>query len=221
MSVTCTVVDYGLGNLLSVSRAIEHVGGKVQLTDSAQVIEAARCLIVPGVGAFHDGMRGLAERGLVGAIKRYGMSDRPLLGICLGMQLLFDVGEEFGQHEGLGLIRGRVSAIPAKTLDGRPHKIPHIGWNQLAMPAARIDWNGTVFRELAPGDAVYFVHSYTGIPDPTDRLADTYYNGQLISAAVAHDNIYGCQFHPEKSGNVGLRVLRSFLQVAAAPGPCT
>jgi glutamine amidotransferase len=217
MSPICTVVDYGVGNLLSVSRAIEHVGGTVQLTDSATVIDAAQWLILPGVGAFADGMSGLRERGVVEAIQRYGASGRPLLGICLGMQLLFEVSEEFGTHEGLGLIPGRVAAIPATDVDGKPHKIPHIGWNQLAMPGSRSGWGGTVLADVAPTQAVYFVHSYTGMPSqPAGRLADTYYNGQLISAAVARERIYGCQFHPEKSGDVGLNVLRCFLKLKSA-----
>jgi imidazole glycerol-phosphate synthase subunit HisH len=212
VSSICTVIDYGVGNLLSVSRAIEHVGGSVHLTDSAAAVDAAERLILPGVGAFADGMKGLAERGVIDAIKRYGASGRPLLGICLGMQLLFEVGEEFGRHEGLGLIPGRVAAIPASGVDGKPHKIPHIGWNQLAMPASRSSWEGSVLAQVPPLQAVYFVHSYTGIPShPADRLADTYYNGQLISAAVARERIYGCQFHPEKSGEAGLRILRQFL----------
>lgn len=217
MSGVCTVVDYGVGNLLSVSRAIEHVGGTVELTDSAVVVDAAQRLILPGVGAFADGMKGLVERGVVDAIKRYGASGRPLLGICLGMQLLFEVSEEFGAHDGLGLIPGQVAAISAAGVDGKPHKIPHIGWNQLTMPDGRSSWEGTVLADVAPSQAVYFLHSYTGVPaQPADRLADTYYNGQLISAAVARHRIYGCQFHPEKSGDVGLNVLRAFLNLKPA-----
>ena len=130
MSISVTVIDYGVGNLLSVSRALEHCGAQVDLADNPAQIARAHRLVLPGVGAFKDGMDGLRERALVEPIRQYASGGRPLLGICLGMQLLLDVSEEFGAHEGLGLIPGRVAAIPATTADGVPHKIPHIGWNE-------------------------------------------------------------------------------------------
>lgn len=216
MSAAVVVVDYGLGNLLSVSRALEHVGASVTITDSPVEIGRARRVILPGVGAFSDGMNGLHERGLVEVLQRYGASNRPLLGICLGMQLLFDASEEFGQHEGLGLVRGRVVAIPATGQDDKAHKIPHIGWNELVKPDSRSRWEGTVLAGVPPGSGVYFVHSFAADPkDPRDRLADCYYDGRQVSAAVNSGALSGCQFHPEKSGEIGLHVLRNFLALAA------
>lgn len=212
MNISVSVVDYGLGNLFSVSRALEKVGAEVVVTDSPAAIERATSLVLPGVGAFSDGMNGLHQLKLVDAVRRYGASGRPLLGICLGMQLLFDASEEFGHHEGLGLIPGRVVAIPSTGEDGVPHKIPHIGWNELVMPASLPNWERTALTDVAPGASVYFVHSFTADPaNAVDRLADCYYDGRLISAAVRRNALSGCQFHPEKSGEVGLRILRAFL----------
>jgi glutamine amidotransferase len=212
MNTSVAVVDYGLGNLFSVSRALESIGADVTVTDSPAAVARASRLVLPGVGAFSDGMNGLHERKLLDAVRRYGASGRPLLGICLGMQLLFDASEEFGHHEGLGLIPGRVISIPPTGEDGEPHKIPHIGWNELVMPASLSSWRQTVLADVPPRASVYFVHSFTADPtDTNDRLADCYYDGRLISAAVRRNALSGCQFHPEKSGEVGLRILRAFL----------
>jgi glutamine amidotransferase len=211
MSVPVTVVDYGVGNLLSVSRALEQCGAQVTLAhDPAQIIEAQH-LILPGVGAFKDGMDGLRAGGLVAALRHFATTGRPLLGICLGMQMLLDFSEEFGMHEGLGLISGSVVAIPATSAIGVPHKIPHIGWNELQAPDAT-KWSGTILHDITQGSSVYFIHSFTAFPDDNDcRLADASYDGRLISAVIRSGNIYGCQFHPEKSGEVGLNILRRFL----------
>lgn len=212
MSVV-TVVDYGVGNLFSVSRALERCGAEVLLTDTAAGIEAAERLVLPGVGAFADGMQGLRERGLVAPLQAYARSGRPLLGICLGMQMLMEYSQEFGNHEGLGIIAGSVVNVPALTPSGRLHKIPHIGWSELRVPAGREGWQGTVLEALGPGSSAYFVHSYMSVPvDPACRLADCDYDGVTVSAAIARDAVTGCQFHPEKSGKVGLAVMRRFLQ---------
>ena len=209
---TVTVVDYGLGNLFSVSRALEQVGAQVELTDSAEAIARATHLVLPGVGAFRDGMAGLDSRGLVEPLRRYGRSGRPFLGICLGMQLLFEHSEEFGRQEGLGLIAGGVVAIPSVGASGAPHKIPHIGWNELRLPQARQSWKSSPLANVAPNTPMYFVHSFTADPaQPGDRLADCDYDGCRISAAVGHGSLYGCQFHPEKSGASGLQILRDFV----------
>jgi len=209
-----TVVDYGIGNLFSVRRAFENCGAVVHVTDSPRDIESARRLVLPGVGAFADGMQGLRDRNLVEAIRRYGSSGRPMLGICLGMQLLATRSEEFGDHEGLGLFPGRVVAVPKVGLDGRPHKIPHIGWSGLVRPAGRLEWKGTILEPVPEGAAVYLVHSYTLVPDSPDlRLADCYYDGQLISAALRRGTVFGCQFHPEKSGPIGLAIIRQFAEL--------
>lgn len=213
MSRAVTVVDYGIGNLYSVTRALEVCGASVRLTANHEHVEDAERVVLPGVGAFADGMKGLTQRAQSDPIRRFIASGRPFLGICVGMQLLFDVGEEFGEHAGLGIIPGRVRPIPATGIDGRAHRIPHIGWNALVVPAGRPDWSATLLRDLPPDPAVYFVHSFA--PEPTHekhRLADCFYDGQLISAVVQSDNVIGCQFHPEKSGPNGLRIMENFLR---------
>lgn len=209
-----TVVDYGVGNLYSVRRAVEHCGGEeVVVSSDPEAILGADRVILPGVGAFEDGMRGLRERGLAGPIVAYARSGRPLLGICLGMQMLMESSEEFGATNGLGLIPGRVVQIPSHTASGEPHKIPHIGWNELVLPPGRAGWDGGLLDGIAPGAAVYFVHSFMAQPtDPAHRLADCLYGGIAVSAAVQHGQVLGCQFHPEKSGELGLRVLANFLR---------
>ena len=211
MSNAVTVVDYGSGNLLSVVRALEHCGADVLVSHDPAEIEAAPRLVLPGVGAFAAGMSGLRERSLVDSIRRFAASGRPLLGICLGMQMLATVSEEFGEHEGLDLVPGRVVRVPNLTLDGQPQKTPHIGWTDV-VPAEGIDWEGSLFDATPPGTSVYLVHSYALLPDnPAHRLADCFYGGHRIAASVRNGNVVGCQFHPEKSGTAGLRILRGFL----------
>lgn len=212
MKQKVTVVDYGIGNLLSVSRAFEKCGAEVAVTDDPAAIASAERVVIPGVGAFADGVAELDRRGLVAPIRRFAAEGRPLLGICLGMQLLFGVSEEFGMHEGLGLIPGRVVAIPNAKAKGGWRKTPHIGWNELCLPPGRDDWKGTILQDVPLFSAMYFVHSFTVVPDdPAARLADCDYEGTTISAAVQAGKVAGCQFHPEKSGETGLRVIRNFL----------
>lgn len=214
MSITVTVIDYGMGNIMSVSQAFEHFGAKVRLTDSPVSIKNADYLVLPGVGAFGDGMAGLKERGIVEAIREFAGLERPFLGICLGMQMMLDSSEEFGLHEGLGLVPGRVLTVPDKGTDGTPHKIPHIGWNKLLLPSHGKGWDGTILAGIEPGVYSYFVHSFSVVPDnEEDRLADCDYDGCLISAALKTGSLYGCQFHPEKSGKVGLRIIKNFLNI--------
>lgn len=206
------VVDYGMGNLLSVSRALEHCGAMVIISSNPAQIASAEYLILPGVGAFADGMSELKQRGLIEPIKSFIDSGRPFLGICLGMQLMFDVSEEFGECAGLGIIAGKVISIPDTTDDGRPHKIPHIGWNRLFKSHESRNWENTICAGIPEGAFVYFIHSYTAVPESDDvRLADSFYNGRRISAIVRSGNTYGCQFHPEKSGKVGLGIISRFL----------
>lgn len=212
MSTQVTVIDYGIGNLFSVQRALEHVGASVALTSTPAELEGAERLILPGVGAFEDGMRGLRERGLIEPIRRYAATGRPLLGICLGMQMLSGIGEEFGTHEGLDLIPGRVRALPPQDAQGNEQKIPAIGWAELLAPEG-VRWTATPLQPLQPGrSSVYLVHSYEVLPDdPADRLAEYEYGGRRVCAAIRRGNVFGFQFHPEKSGAVGLQVLSSFL----------
>ena len=210
------LVDYGRGNLLSVARAVERCGGDVDLVSDAATVAAANRLILPGVGAFGDCITQLRSLGLIETLLEFVRSERPFLGICVGMQILFGEGEEFGAHAGLGVIRGRVEAIPKTDAENKPHKTPHIGWTPLRPPdgAGAERWRGTVLDKIDVGEPVYFVHSFTGRPDnAADRLADADYNGRLISAAVQRGPLTGVQFHPEKSGAVGLKLLQSFLNI--------
>lgn len=206
-----TVIDYGVGNLLSVQRGLEHCGAKVTLTADPERILSAKRVVLPGVGAFENAMMALDALNLVGVIKEVGRRETPLLGICLGMQLLLDESDEFGITAGLGLIPGRVIAVPVQSISGDAQKVPHIGWNALLPSSTRVDWNGTLLQDNRPGEASYFVHSFMAVPtDPVHRIADCVYGGHGIPAVIGRDQITGCQFHPEKSGEVGLKILRRF-----------
>lgn len=212
MSNTVTLVDYGLGNLLSVARGFEHCGANVVLSHDPAVIQRAELLVLPGVGAFADGMRELRERGLVEPIRRFAESDRPLLGICLGMQMMTTMSEEFGEHHGLDLIPGRAREIPRRATNGTPLKIPHIGWSALHQPA-KASWNDSLLADTAPGSSVYLVHSYAvDLDDPSDLLSYCDYGGHRVAATIQRGAVVGCQFHPEKSGPAGLRMLAAFLR---------
>ena len=206
------VVDYGMGNLLSVRRGLEHCGATVTVTADPDTILSTPRVVLPGVGAFADGMAELGCHGLDQVILEVAARGTLLLGICLGMQMLLDDSEEFDMTPGLGLVPGRVVAVPSPRAADRSLKIPHIGWNALALAEGRTKWEGTFLQEVSPGEAVYFIHSFMASPaDPHDRVADCLYGGMRITAAIARENISGCQFHPEKSGEVGLKVLRRFL----------
>ena len=210
--MTVTVIDYGIGNLFSVSRAFEQCGAEVILADSPAGIASAERLVLPGVGAFADGMAGLASGHLVEPILEFCRRSRPFLGICLGMQMMMEYSEEFGRHQGLGLIPGGVLPISNRGADGRPHKIPHIGWNALHVPRGRSNWERTPLRHVAPESSVYFVHSFAAAPtDPAHLLAECSYDGVPVTAAIGRDMMFGCQFHPEKSARNGLQVIRDFL----------
>jgi glutamine amidotransferase len=212
MTKTVTIVDYGLGNIFSVSRALQHLGFRVQLTDRPVDIANASYLVLPGVGAFENGMRGLRERNLINPLCDYAASGRPLLGICLGMQLLFSHSEEFGMHEGLGVIPGTVVPIPENDSEGAFLKRPHIGWSPLRRPESNANSDSAVMAGIAENSAVYFVHSFCALPEKDEhRLVDTYYGGNRITAAVQDNKVIGCQFHPEKSGVIGLRIIQNFV----------
>ena len=161
-----TVIDYGLSNLLSVRHAFAHFGAETLLTSDPADVLAAEKLVLPGVGAFKDGMDGLARLGLIEPIRQKAAAGTPLLGICLGMQMLFDESEEFGLHKGLGLIPGRVVKIPDTDVDGHPQKVPHISWDPLYPGGGRTDFSGTALAALKPGEECYFIHSYEAKPVP-------------------------------------------------------
>lgn len=209
MTRVVTVVDYGVGNLFSIARSIEKAGGEARLSTDPEEVAQAERLLLPGVGAFGACAAQLASAGMAEPVKAFAATGRPFLGICVGMQLLFDYSVEFGRHEGLGLIPGSVEAIPA---DGR--KVPHIGWNALRLGPARNGWQGSIFEPLRPDAAsAYFVHSFAGhAASPADVLSVVDYEGVQVCAAVQRDNVTGVQFHPEKSGPVGLALLESYLR---------
>ena len=209
MSTLVTLIDYGIGNLLNTVRALERCGAAVTVTQQAAAadLDAPR-LILPGVGAFGDGMRELRARGFDDLIRRFADTGRPFLGICVGMQVMFDASEEMGEHAGLGLIAGRVLPVPPTGTDGQPHRVPHIGWRPL-QPAR--DWQGSLLADAIPGERAYFVHSFSAHPSDSARLADVDYDGRRICAAVSQGNLHGCQFHPERSADAGLGMLRRFL----------
>ncbi|MFD2114921.1 imidazole glycerol phosphate synthase subunit HisH [Paenibacillus yanchengensis] len=200
------IVDYGMGNLQSVHQAAARLGFTTVITSDADVIAAARGLIIPGVGAFGDAMSNLTSSGLDQTIRKYAASGKPVLGICLGMQLLFETSMEHGLHEGLSLLPGQVVRFSNK--DHREMKIPHMGWNKLQI----VQPESPLFANLAM-DYVYFVHSYhVKLSHPELLLAQTDYYG-AVTAIVGKENIYGMQFHPEKSGLFGLRLLQNFLSL--------
>ncbi|TGL10768.1 imidazole glycerol phosphate synthase subunit HisH [Leptospira meyeri] len=208
------IIDYGVGNLLSVQRGFEYCGAKVEIsTDPNRILEASH-VVLPGVGAFANAMDALIQRNLVEVILEVVKKGNPLLAICLGMQMLLDDSEEFGITKGLGLIPGRVVPIPSFTTQGQLQKIPHIGWSELYSPSANRRWNSPILDTLEDGESVYFVHSFMALPnDDNHRLADTFYGGNRLSAVIGRDNIFGCQFHPEKSGSVGLKILSQFIKL--------
>lgn len=214
MSEKIVILDYGAGNLHSIANAVKYWGTIANISSDPREVSQADRLIFPGVGAFEDGMKGLEARGLDEAIRTFVSTGRPFLGICLGMQMLGDVSEEFGEHQGLGLVPGRVVPVPDRGISGEKHKIPHIGWNTLHLPETRTDWQGTLLEGQPEKVWVYFVHSYMLQPvDDDHRLADTYYDGIRVTAAVEKDNITGMQFHPERSGEQGLLMMKKFLEM--------
>ncbi len=199
------IIDYGVGNLFSLQRSFEAIGAQITVTADPEVICKADKLVLPGVGAFEDAARKLRASGLDCVIREQALAGKPLLGICLGMQLLFEESYEYGCHKGLGLIPGRV--VPMEGVIPEQLKIPHIGWNGLD-----IQKENSLLRYVQQGACVYFVHSYyaSGCDDYVIATAEY---GAPLTAAVAKDNIYGCQFHPEKSGKVGLSILQAFCEV--------
>ena len=200
------IIDYGVGNLFSLKCSFESIGADICVTSNPEVIAKADRIILPGVGAFEDAAKKLRNSGLDKVIKKECANGKPLLGICLGMQLLFEHSFEYGEHEGLGLIKGSIRPI-ADVIDA-DLKIPHIGWNALHFG----DKKDELFKYLNEGDFVYFVHSYYGADCAESVIATTEYSAEL-TAAVRNKNVCGVQFHPEKSEKVGLAILKAFCEI--------
>ncbi len=199
------IVDYGVGNLFSLESSFAAIGAEAVVTADPAVLKKADQIILPGVGAFEDAANKLRATGLDKTLKELAAAGKPLMGICLGMQMLFEKSYEYGEHEGLGLIPGSVKPIAG--VIGPDLKIPHIGWNAL-----NIQKESPLWRYIAPGDCVYFVHSYYAADCDANVIATAEY-GAPLTAAVASKNVYGCQFHPEKSGPVGLNILKAFVEL--------
>ena len=199
------IIDYGVGNLFSLKSSFAAIGYDALVTSDPEVLRAADRLILPGVGAFGDAAPKLKASGLGEVLCEQAAKGKPIMGICLGMQLLFDKSYEYGVHEGLGLISGSVR--PISEVIPKDYKIPHIGWNAL-----KFKRKSPIFKYLKDGDHVYFVHSFYAADCEDAVIADAEYGAEL-TAAVQNGNVYGCQFHPEKSGNVGLNILRAFCEL--------
>lgn len=204
------IVDYGVGNLFSLKSSFGAIGAQVEVTADREVIRRANKLLLPGVGAFGDAARLLESTGLGQLVREQAQAGKPLLGICLGMQLLFEESFEYGRHPGLGLIPGRVVSMEPVVPKG--YKIPHIGWNALHFPKSRA--KDPLFRYMQEGECVYFVHSYYAADCDESVIATAEY-GPELTAAVRRGNVMGTQFHPEKSGAVGLNILRAFCEMEA------
>lgn len=199
------IIDYGVGNLFSLQSSLKFIGQEAIVTGDKNEIEKSDALILPGVGAFGDAALKLQESGLVDTVLNEVKKGKKLLGICLGMQLLFDESLEYGSYKGLGLIPGKI--CPIEDVISKDLKVPQMGWNQL-----KFNKESNLFKYIKEGDFVYFVHSYYANTDNENIIATTEY-GASLTAAVEKDNVMGCQFHPEKSGNVGLNILKAFCEM--------
>lgn len=197
------IIDYGVGNLFSLKSSFSAIGADAVVTSSKSKLERAESIILPGVGAFCDAAKKLKDSGLEDTVISLAKAGKPLMGICLGMQLLFEKSYEYGEHRGLGLIKGEIR--PIETVIPKGYKIPHIGWNSL-----EIKKQTPIFENVKNGEYVYFVHSYYAADCENSVTAVSDY-GAPLTASVQAGNIFGCQFHPEKSGETGLKILRSFV----------
>ena len=200
------IIDYGVGNLFSLQCSLNKIGVENVVTSDVEVIKNADRIILPGVGAFGDAVKKLRESGMFEVVIDEAKKGKPLMGICLGMQMLFEKSYEYGEHEGLGLVKGEI--VPLKGRIPEELDIPHMGWNALKLHNGKNE----LFKYINEGDCVYFVHSYFGVECEEALIASAEY-GIDVTAAVAKNNVYGCQFHPEKSGDVGLKILKAFCEI--------
>lgn len=215
-----TIIDYGMGNLFSIERAIRYIGGYPEITDNPTKIASAERLILPGVGAYGKGMHELEKQSIIEAIYEFIKSERPLLGICLGMQFFLTQSNEFGIHAGLNLVKGNVARFKESISPKPLLKIPHVGWNSIEVPE-RVTlskfnhttlWNRTILKGVNPGSNFYFVHSFFCLVEDTKNiLAESKYGEDRFCSVLNKNNIWGCQFHPERSAENGLKIYRSFM----------
>ena len=204
-----SIIDYGVGNLRSLIRAFEYLGTNISITEDARVVEKSNAIVLPGDGAFAAGINGLKVRNLTTSVIQFAKAKKPILGICLGAQILMSVGFEFGRHKGLNLINGKV----VKFSKNIGEKIPQIGWNGI-YPTKTNDWRGTILDGVKMGSNVYFIHSFIVVPkENTNVLAKTKYGKEEFCSVIYKDKIFGCQFHPEKSGTVGLKIIENFIKI--------
>lgn len=200
------IIDYGVGNLFSLQCSLNKIGVENVVTSDVEIIKNADRIILPGVGAFGDAVKKLHESGMFEVVIDEAKKGKPLMGICLGMQMLFEKSYEYGEYEGLGLVKGEI--VPLKGRIPEELDIPHMGWNALKLHNGKNE----LFKYINEGDCVYFVHSYFGVECEEALIASAEY-GIDVTAAVAKNNVYGCQFHPEKSGDVGLKILKAFCEI--------
>ena len=200
------IIDYGVGNLFSLQCSLNKIGVENVVTSDVEVIKNADRIILPGVGAFGDAVKKLRESGMFEVVIDKAKKGKPLMGICLGMQMLFEKSYEYGEYEGLGLIKGEIVSLKGRIPEELD--IPHMGWNALKLHNGKNE----LFKYINEGDCVYFVHSYFGVECDEALIASAEY-GIDVTAAVAKNNVYGCQFHPEKSGDVGLKILKAFCEI--------
>lgn len=206
------IIDYKTGNLFSVNQALTNIGLNVKITSNADEIESADAIVFPGVGAFGDAMNNLHSLNLINPIKKFIDSGKPFLGICLGLQLLFFESEEFGSTKGLGIIKGRVKRFNKTNHDGEKRKIPQIAWNKIHNVKGN-SWDNSPLKDIKKGEFMYFVHSYYIEPEEPVGLSQTIYDGQKFISSIQKDNIFACQFHPEKSAKEGLKIYDSWAKI--------
>lgn len=206
------IIDYKLGNLFSVNQSLTNIGLNVKITSNTDEIESTDAIVLPGVGAFSEAMNNLHELNLINSIKKFVDSGKPFLGICLGLQLLFSESEEFGITKGLGLVKGSVKRFHNTNRDGERRKVPQIAWNQIHKINAN-SWENTPLNDIKEGEFMYFVHSFYVEPEEPVGLSQTIYDGQIYVSSIQKNNLFACQFHPEKSAQEGLKIYNSWAKI--------